>query len=177
MFGENCTVKDPWSIGNEECDRGENDVESCNYDGGDCGPPNKEDYPECQAVDFELLGNGQCDGGIYNTKECNFDRGDCEEWNKLRSEGRYEYCLAPEPHRIGDGKCEKDHAYDNLFCGWDGGDCKNKTFEERFPNCAFLIAAIFLIQRTLRDSVPMNLYSNYMKNNATMSQGDGGIGV
>ncbi len=123
-------------MGDGFCDQGNYDTSYCGWDGGDCSSISDihTRRPLCQVENMALLGNGRCDGGAYNTVECGWDNGDCDEFNELRK-GRYEFCHAPQPFRIGDGRCDIGIEYDNIYCGFDGGDCVGIGIHERYPNC------------------------------------------
>ena len=112
---KDCSVKNPWSVGNDNCE-GENNVIECGYDGGDC-----DDCPENR--NKTLLGNGYCDGKVYNIAECFFDHGDCNELN-FNKTSQYPSCKVKNIGWINDGICD-GFEYASQDCDMDGGDCKN----------------------------------------------------
>ena len=129
----NCVVSDPSLIGNGQCDFGNYNTATCDYDGGDCDKLNQ--FPNCKARDPTRIGDGRCDmddvckDEFYN-EDCGWDGGDCSAPN-------YPNCISTDWH-----KAPKDHLQndvcDSIFnteqCGFDGGDCAFIN-EKACPNC------------------------------------------
>merc|ERR1712110_732784 len=73
----------------------ENDIEACNWDGGDC-------QHTCQG-NANWIGDNECDGINYN-KACQWDGGDCDD------------SCHGNTDRIGNQKC--DHENNNAACSY-----------------------------------------------------------
>ena len=110
------------SVSNGLCNP-ENNVLTCNYDGGDCCP------------NADLIGNGQCDFVNYN-HICQFDGGDCcfenHDYHHVIANDHCTYFHNLEmcnydkedccnSSSIADGIC--DDVNNNRLCHFDGGDC------------------------------------------------------
>ena len=119
---KNCSVDEPFRIGDGYCNLEHNSSE-CGYDGGDCIGKStgiKLTYPSCNVPKPEQIGNGRCDKDEeYNNRMCGWDGGDCII-NNARMK-LYPECTADDMSRIGDGHC--DESNNSEICGWDGGDC------------------------------------------------------
>ena len=97
-----CDSLDPSRVGDGICDDDELKIvnnEECGWDGGDCLILF---LPECKGKNKNKYNDGQCDLEL-NIEKCNNDGNDCKKFNIL-----YPDCLAPEPHRVGDGICDND---------------------------------------------------------------------
>jgi hypothetical protein len=98
-----------------------NNNQACGWDGKDCLQFNAR-YPACGAkynstVDPERVGDGKCDNfGGYNSLACVNDGSDCSNFNL-----QYPECEGDNPDVIGDGMCDPE--FNNVECGFDGGDC------------------------------------------------------
>ncbi len=111
------------SIGDGTCNSG-NNIEQCNYDGGDC-------------CNESWDGDGYCDG-VNNTPVCGFDSGDCcESANADCATSTMWPCDCQDPAAcdslddsdfttVGDESCDSNN--NNETCGWDGGDCCNESY-------------------------------------------------
>jgi len=125
----NCTVREPWRVGDGKCDFGEYMVYECGWDGGDCLD---EVYPDCQARGkSKAFRNGQCDGMPFNTASCGWDDGDCEVHNRDFIK-RYPKCVVFDSTFVNNSRCDGGE-YMVESCGFDGGDCDE--FMEQYPNC------------------------------------------
>jgi trypsin len=110
--------------------------------------PDPEPGATCGVARPSYLGDGYCDGGAYNTPECGFDGGDCcpatcTPGDYACGANGYEclddeavgVCTAPKPAWVGDGYCDRDPAYNNEACAWDGGDCCEETCQDGAYGC------------------------------------------
>lgn len=150
-------IEEPWRVGDGHCDKGAYDTSFCHWDGGDClGLAYNVRRPDCHVDDPSKLGDGKCDGEDYNSLVCGWDEGDCDDWNVLRLD-EFKYCEVSEPYRIGNGVCDvtDDLEYDNLYCLFDGGDCLNTAFEDRFPNCPHSTCANLNELQCLHNYIPL----------------------
>lgn len=133
----NCTVNNPWYIGDGECAGGDYNTEVCGFDGGDCSMLN-EKYPLCTLANDTYwagrFGNGICER-VINSEVCGFDDGDCDEFNE-----NFPNCDVIYPDKVGNGDCDGGYGrpeYNTEACGFDGGDCLE--FNEKYPNCSDIL--------------------------------------
>merc|ERR1712150_91147 len=120
----------------------ENNIEACEYDGGDCCGSNVKTSAcsECQCLDpnatedassegcksSDEKGDGYCDDG-NNNAECEWDGGDCCGSNVNTGYCSKCQCLDPDHgscesfNEKGDGYCDDKNNVES--CEWDGGDC------------------------------------------------------
>jgi len=149
---------DPHLKGDGYCDD-ENNVESCEYDGGDCchtpGKENLQQFIYCDACECrdpngkasplkcrlpKYQGDDHCDDG-NNKASCDWDGGDCCGPDVNTKYCTDCLCLDPEykgsrciAKHMGDGFC--DDANNNIKCSWDKGDCCNAHHVGQFRYCA-----------------------------------------
>ena len=139
--GDCCQME---KAGNRVCDDFNNSPLCSKYDGGDCQPPNIEDWPECPH-NPKFIGDGTCDDHLKNRVECNYDGGDCceefmlangncdgfnnfptcENYDKgdCRPSSKTKWLNCPfNPDYIGNGICF-DHFKTRAECNYDSGDC------------------------------------------------------
>merc|ERR1712025_1028835 len=149
---------DPHLKGDGYCDD-ENNVESCDYDGGDCCHTPGKDNPQqfiycdaCECVDPngkksprkcrlpKYQGDDHCDDG-NNKESCDWDGGDC--CGPTVNTKYCTDCLCVDPEykgsrciakHMGDGFC--DDANNNIKCSWDEGNCCNAHHVGQFRYCA-----------------------------------------
>jgi len=141
--------------GDGNCDD-ENNVDTCDYDGGDCcGPDVSKKYcikckckdpnykppkqPDCGNKDYK--GDGNCDDN-NNKESCEWDGGDCcTDTKKLYCTACK--CLDPNykppvtkpadcgaPDYKGDGQCDDNN--NKKSCDYDGGDCCGKDIGKTY---------------------------------------------
>ena len=117
-----------------------------------CLDPAYEPTPanaSCIVEDQSALGNGYCNtrnNTNYNTARCNWDGGDCCASTCVSTDTQecgfsatnvsigFANCRNPDicpvegSPRLSDAVCDDD-TYNNLVCGWDGGDCCESSCE------------------------------------------------
>lgn len=144
-----CDTTDDGALGcagTSEPDTGSGD--DSGSDGGDSGGSAGGDTGDCGAANPSWIGDGYCDGGEYNTEACGYDGGDCcaatcvpgdyacgSNGYDCVDEPAVGACTAPRPDWIGDGYCDRDPAYNNEACGYDGGDCCEETCQDSAYGC------------------------------------------
>ena len=99
------------------CDDFNNSPLCSEYDGGDCRPPNIEDWAECPH-NPKMIGDGICDDHLKFKAECNHDGGDCCEESLLKN-----------------GDCEGFNKFPTCE-NYDQGDCRPSSKTE-WLNCPF----------------------------------------
>ncbi len=139
-----CDVPFPNTVGNKVCDT-ENNVTSCNFDGGDCCPISV-DYPELEV----FLGDDSktCHAGYFFTPLCLYDEGDCdflrEKWPNCPPLNQLVLDDAGAPIVLGNGVCDQGKEnikeYMNDDCGWVFDDCRSRRDRNvkrisQYPNC------------------------------------------
>ena len=156
-----------------------------------CRDPESANYTElqCTASNQHFLGDGWCDFSDWNTAACGWDGGDCCEdtcvtdvyvcggnsygcadpnSTEFRNETEvFDNCTVEYPSYLGDAYCDHGAGYNNMGCGWDGGDCCEDTCEREaaFYNCGvrgytcldpnstnFMVCAALNVNTTLYDN-------------------------
>ena len=126
-------MKNPFLVGDGECDEWPYNSKACDWDGGDCDDRNaaiRMKYPTCTWEEVGWIGGAVCNR-FLNVPECGYDDGACEEFNR-----KYPDCDVSNPFMVGDGECHLSHHVKS--CGWDGGDCIDiSDILNRYPECTW----------------------------------------
>ncbi|KAF8062903.1 Scube1 [Scenedesmus sp. PABB004] len=137
----NLTITD---VGNGICDNGPLNVGLCSYDGGDCcagtcrapdgaaaaaaSPDGSSDLPAdvlvCSASKFACL-NPDASMPMMTAAAYVAPAGNCPAPDTSAGDANTACPVAPGDVRLANGRCDGD--LNTLACGWDGGDCCQKT--------------------------------------------------